>query len=654
MRSIKTEISGRFAAMLAAACLSLAVISSFLCQQTVLSSLQETLVEIAHVNNQYLCAQLEAITNISYETGSVARLANAENAWANKQSLIENKVKHYNFVDYNLINANGISEKDGQNYADTPYFKAAMQGQTYISEPGQFPTAVEKGVIIAAPLWQDGLAGTSSVGCVYFVPQQNFLNEIIATMDIGETGTCVIINSEGGIIAAEDGSRVLTENALTDGSQAADMQGLLQKAITGQEGFGSYHYNGQSKLMAFHPIENGSGWSLLVTANRRQFTQGITYSGIIMTMLSLCFVIIGVWLTIRIIRKITGPVTSCAQRLQLLAQGDLRTPVEVVHTRDEIQILTDAAQTIVQGFNTMISDAGYLLREMSNGNFAIKTRAESSYSGDFKALLLSMREINTKLSKTLEQINTASDQVATGAEQVASGAQALSQGAAEQAGTISALATSMETISEQINFTADFANAAGNENLQSHEQINVCSDKMQQMVGAMDSITQKSSEIGKIIKTIEDIAFQTNILALNAAVEAARAGEAGKGFAVVADEVRSLAAKSGQAAKDTTALIEQTIQAVNNGAALSEETKDALDHVIASAEKVSTAVTKIRDATQEQTQSVQEVVQGVDQISVVVQTNSATAEESAAASEEMSGQSQMLKELVGQFKLKRN
>ena len=201
--------------------------------------------------------------------------------------------------------------------------------------------------------------------------------------------------------------------------------------------------------------------------------------------------------------------------------------------------------------------------------------------------------------------------------------------------------------------SAEHAKTAKAENLQSHEMINTCSAHMSDLMNAMGAINDKSKEIGKVIKTIEDIAFQTNILALNAAVEAARAGSAGKGFAVVADEVRNLATKSQEASKSSAALIEETVKAVDEGSRLSEETDKALQNVVDSAQKILDAVSLISDATEEQSFAVSQVTTGIDQISSVVQTNSATAQESAAASEELSSQANILKDLVGQFRFTR-
>ena len=262
--------------------------------------------------------------------------------------------------------------------------------------------------------------------------------------------------------------------------------------------------------------------------------------------------------------------------------------------------------------------------------------------------------MNHNLSNTLTQVQQISEQVAEGSDQVSSGAQNLSEASAEQASSVEELAATITEISENIKRTADNAKEASEKVYSAQDALTVSNDQMQEMIQAMSVISHKSEDIGKIIKTIEDIAFQTNILALNAAVEAARAGEAGRGFAVVADEVRNLASKSAEAAKNTTGLIEGTIEAVNNGTDIANRTAQALVETVESAGTVVTYVDDISTSAAEQAESIFQVRQGVDQIAGIVQTNSATAEESAAASEELSAQAQTLKNLVEVFNLRKD
>ena len=349
---------------------------------------------------------------------------------------------------------------------------------------------------------------------------------------------------------------------------------------------------------------------------------------------------------------IANPIHACAKRLSDLAHGDLKSPVPSYHQKDEIGILSQSTNEIVDGLVTIIRDEQYLLEEMARGNFDVYSGARERYVGDFTAVLKAVQDINFRLSDTLDRINQSSEQVSAGSEQVSCAAQNLSQGAAEQASSIEELAAAITEISQQVSSNAENARSASEKADTVGAEMQNSNEKMERMMAAMGEISGSSQEIGKIIKTIEDIAFQTNILALNAAVEAARAGAAGKGFAVVADEVRNLASKSAEASKNTAALIEASIKAVENGTQMAGETAKALLVAVEGAKEVVEIVDKISSASAEQSDSVMRITESVDLISGVVQTNSATAEESAAASEELSGQAQVLKELVGRFTLK--
>lgn len=378
-----------------------------------------------------------------------------------------------------------------------------------------------------------------------------------------------------------------------------------------------------------------------------QALTGIICMVIIMISATIAAVIVAVFTA----RGISRPVKACADRLVLLSEGDLHTPVPEVSSKDETGIMLHALETTTSFITGLINEIGRVLGEVANGNLNINATAD--FKGDFNDLKIHMEQIVTSLNDTMMQINQSSEQVSGGADQVSSGAQALSQGTTEQASSIQELAASISEISQQVKSNAENAKVAGTQASEAGDEVTISNEKMQQLIAAMSQISNSSKEIGKVIKTIEDIAFQTNILALNAAVEAARAGAAGKGFAVVADEVRNLATKSSEAAKGTTVLIEGAITAVDNGTKLVDETAKSLLVVVDKTIEVSSTVNKISIASSEQAQSIGQVTVGVDQISSVVQTNSATAEESAAASEELSGQATILKELVGKFNLKK-
>lgn len=356
--------------------------------------------------------------------------------------------------------------------------------------------------------------------------------------------------------------------------------------------------------------------------------------------------------SVYIILGITKPVKEIDGVARKIAEGQLN---ESIHyqSKDELGILAvnfNKTVSRLRDYVNYIEEISKVLNEIADGELDFSLTYD--YAGEFAKVKKSLENISDSLNDTLGQINQSADQVSSGSDQVASGSQALSQGATEQASSVEELAATINEISNQVNTTADNAQTARVKTNEAGQAVGVCNQQMQDMINAMEDINKSSAEIGKIIKTIEDIAFQTNILALNAAVEAARAGVAGKGFAVVADEVRTLASKSSEASKSTAALIESSARSVEKGMKIAAETAQSLATVVDGTQEVSGIVDKISVAAQEQASSIAQVTQGVDQISSVVQTNSATAEESAAASEELSGQAQMLKNLVNRFKLK--
>ena len=424
-------------------------------------------------------------------------------------------------------------------------------------------------------------------------------------------------------------------------------QGKTEEARAILDGEAAEIYGGLQSEFGEIITYNTEGSNKVAEESRTSYNISV----ISMAVVILIIILIGVYFSFVIIRGIKFPIFEIETAAVKMAQGELDVNISY-ESKDELGTLSNQMRNLIRKLQMIIDDENEFLAKMASGDFNVDSKCEDEYIGGFHPVLISFRGIAQKLNDTMQQISESAEQVAGGSEQVSDGAQALSQGATEQASSVQELAATISDISGKVNENAENAGQASEMANTVVVEMDASNQKMQGMIEAMNEISRCSDEIGKVIKTIEDIAFQTNILALNAAVEAARAGSAGKGFAVVADEVRNLASKSAEASQNTAVLIENTLKAVKNGTTIADETAESLKQAVEGVSEVTGIVGRISEASKDQAAAVSQVTMGIDQISSVVQTNSATAEESAAASQELSSQSRLMKELVGRFKLR--
>ena len=473
-----------------------------------------------------------------------------------------------------------------------------------------------------------------------------YLNKLLDEHQKFHEKECFLLNAEGKILFHPD---------YTEGENFGEILGgkykkVLAEILNKEEGYVNEGSAKNAVLLGYHALSNG--WKIVITPSHKAIY------GDIEILKNTLFIFISVYLLFMLALSVilgnrqARPILSLTKSVKKLSEGSLDEEIKV-RSKNEIGALAKGLRQLVsqlKEYRLYIQEITDSLNEMQDGNLDIRLKNE--YTGEFTKIKVALLDLSDKLTGLIGNIRISSDQVSSSAENVSAGAQNLTRGSMEQASSIEELSATINDISDRIRKNAENAAKANQAAATGQEEILKSDGQMQDMKASMNRINEKSAEISKIIKTIDDIAFQTNILALNAAIEAARAGEAGKGFAVVADEVRNLAQKSAEAAKDTTVLIDDTVKAVEQGSRLADSTAKSLHEVVNGQKELSILISEIASASDEQANAVSQVTTGIDQISSVVQTNSATAEESSASSSELNDQARNLREQISRFRLR--
>lgn len=521
------------------------------------------------------------------------------------------------------------------------YYKAVSEDRVCITEP--YIDAITGGVVItiSAPVRANGkIVGLAAVDIAI-----DKLTTMVSNHKLGETGYFSLLTKDN-TIAAHKNEDILLKNINEVGVSNNLIQSINNKDNNVIE------YNIDNQKILGKSVEIGStGWKVLSSLPKSEF---MSDSMQLIFTIAFVFIVILVLLLIVLtiaINKMTKPVKKITDITNKLAQGELDVDIDI-ESRDEIGVLADSIKSLtvrLKSYINYINESVDVLNDLADGNLVMDLKYD--YDGEFAKLKQSLLHVSGTLTDTIGKIKESSEFISMNAANVSNGAQTLAQGTTEQASAIEELSAEVNEIYHTIANNAEHAENAGTKALEASKEVEQGNVHMRDMLSAMDEISNSSNEIGKIIKVIDDIAFQTNILALNAAVEAARAGSAGKGFAVVADEVRNLAGKSAEAAKQTTSLIENSISSISKGTMLADKAGKSLSGIVQITNKTNELISEIVNASAQQTVSVNQIRSGIEQISSVVQQNAATAEASAANSEELSGQSQVLNDLISKFKI---
>ena len=575
-----------------------------------------------------------------------------------QQTLLTSRLSSFQDIEDDLIkvtwiyhvNAKQLVQSDGVTFtrstfdADSREWYQQVREKQAVCVSGAYADANDGNLVVTvmAPI----LRGNTLQAVVGVDISISELSNKLSDMTIGQSGYVVLFDSTNHCVYHPQ-----SEYIMMGLDEIGYSQELTSAVSSGQTVENISVQRGGMDLYVTTTFLEGSDYMVLGAFSPEEFQAYLDQvTGLMVSYIGACIVILLVIVTVLGFRMVRGikELTSAAGKI---AKGQLDVEIQTQST-DEVGLLADDIRAIVarlKEYILYIDEITGALDQIGRGNFQFDLKYE--YVGEFAKIKTSLMQVRTTISETLRSVVTAAQQVDNGANQLSAGAQNLAQGSTEQASSIEELAASINEITHHIHDNTIATEESNRDTQMVVEDLKSGSEKMETMLHAMDEISENSMEVGKIIKSIEDIAFQTNILALNAAIEAARAGKAGKGFAVVADEVRNLAAKTTQASQSTSNLIVKALDAVENGKFVADDTEQTFHHIYHNIQQIAQRSESIAKSAEHQDTVIRQTSIGVDQISNVVQANTATAEEAAATSEELSAQANMLKELVSQFVL---
>lgn len=654
MKKIQTKIM----LMVMVATLGVSVINSLqsvaTTRSSTISAIEKTLTEVTALAASTAQNMISTYTLTIAEMASNPVLYDTKTSLTQKQEYIQSKIEEYYMRFGGMTDEEGYDAIHDADVSGEPFFQEAMKGESYMSSP--YVVGDDMFLIVSAPIKE----GDTIHGVLYFQCDTYILQSIVEEIQIGEEGESYILDKNGVTIACGDKQAVIEQENIIEEAAAnpgkKDLQVLAEvekKMIAGESGiaFYSYEEDNSNNIQGYTPILGTDGWSVAVTMDEDEFMRDAYAGNNRQILIAVVLCIIVMLTSIVLSHSIARPIVRCTDRLRALSEGDLKSPVPEVRSKDEVHILSESIEHLIENFRAIVEEIGTVLGAIAGGDLT-QEAVNANYPGDFSDLQSYLQTINDKLNNTLGGIVEAATRVSENAGQMASSSSMLSQGAVEQSSAVEQLSVTTSDMERDAEKTDGLVTEAKLAVDRTGAELQESGEYIERLNQAMNLILTSTSKIGHIIDTIEDIALQTNILALNASVEAARAGEAGKGFSVVAGEVRELAAKSDEAAKATKELIRSSTEAVNGGSEVVEKVTKSVTDIVTQSALIAEQMSIVSEAIERQTGAIGQVSEAISQISNVVQSNTATAEESAASSRELSEQAAVLQGLVSSFSLR--
>lgn len=583
-------------------------------------------------------ALLQNYKNIAKASGSdITLIGNVPNEVRVKK--VEQLAKQYGFTSGNLLNKKGVSIKDGTDFSDRDYVKAALNGKTNISDVTLSKYTNTYGISIAAPLISSGRI----IGVVYYRADVDFMNDIVKHISVGQGSYAYILDENNNVIAHKN------EKYIMNDKYKEMIPKDIKNCISSQNGSMTCSYGGDKYICGYSKIDKTANWRVVIASPESAYNSDILRFVKKLVISDIIALIVAIIVALIIARVISRSIVRVKNLLSALAQGDLSVQLNDTKNKDELGILQNSAVSLNRMLSDMLTQSGDVLSKMAAYDLTSEDMRE--YPGKFNELAASINSIKAILSNMILNIQNSSVNVDGGSKQLAEAASMLSEGTMAQASSLQKLVTDVENVAQNINANSDktiFVNESLG-NLDS--EIKDGNQKMQELSNVVRTVEEMSEDIKKIVNTIDGIAFQTNILALNASVEAARAGESGRGFAVVAQEIGTLATKSSDASKKTAELIEKCIKGIESAKEYADITSDSLAKIVSDSNNIANAFDEMSKANEIQAKNANDIRNEIENISQVVQSNTATAQQTAASTEVLSEQAAALKDMTGRFKV---